>query len=66
MCGAVDLARSNRMAVPDIGVSRIDARGVALRPRRDVRGEDGGGLVDEQGRPRAVSFADGAPVPAWS
>ncbi len=65
-CSPADLAGPNRMAHPDIVVSRIDAHGVALSPRTDVVGEDGKGLLDEEGRPRAVRFAEGAALPHWA
>jgi len=61
-CGPEDASRSNAMAVPEIAVSRIDARGSALRPRRDVLGVDGEGLLDEDGAPQTVRFASAAEV----
>jgi hypothetical protein len=64
-CAPADLERPNPMARPDICVSRIDARRVALRPRRDVRGVDGRGLLDEEGRPQAVRFTSKQAVPKW-
>jgi len=63
--GDEDRARPNVMARPDVLVSRIDARGVALRPRADVTGEDGEGLLDAQGRPQTVRFASKDAVPHW-
>ncbi len=60
-CCDEDRERPNVIARPDIVVSRIDARGVALRPREDVVGVDGKGLLDERGQPRAVSFAKDPP-----
>lgn len=56
-CSSADLARGNRIARPDIVVSRIDARGVALKLRAEY--------ADEHGRPRKVEFAAGAAVPPW-
>ncbi len=44
-CSAADRGRPNAMAVPDICISRIDARGVALQPVAD--------LLDEKGHPKA-------------
>ncbi len=64
-CAPADLARPNPMAIPDIVVSRINARGVALRPRAGVRGVSGEGLLDASGRPQAVRFADEKAVPHW-
>lgn len=55
-CSAADRARGNPLARPEIAVSRLDARGVALRP--DPR------ALDAAGRPQAVSlqdFPDGVP-----
>jgi hypothetical protein len=65
-CGALDRARPNAMAVPDILVSRIDAKGTALRPRTSVQGCDGEGLLDADGRPQAVDFGPDEHVPQWS
>lgn len=66
-CAAVDAERAeNVLARPDILVSRLDARGSALRPRADVLGVDGEGLLDAAGAPRAVKFATAEDVPHWS
>jgi len=65
-CGTLDRARPNAMAVPDILVSRIDAMGSALRPRESVKGFDGEGLLDDEGRPQAVDFGPQEHVPGWS
>ena len=62
---AEDRARPNVLARPEIVVSRVDARGIALRPRRELRGVDGTGLLDETGRPQALEFASEAEVPHW-
>jgi hypothetical protein len=64
-CGLADRGLLNVIARPDIRVSRLDARDVALRPRRDVVGVDGCGLLDAQGKPRAVRFASKEQVPNW-
>ena len=63
--GDEDRTRPNAIARPDVLVSRLDARGVALRPRSDVHGVDGAGLLDEEGRPQAVRFAAADAVPHW-
>ncbi len=63
--GAADGSRPNPMSVPDILVSRLDARGVALRPKQAVVGADGKGLLDARGHPRAVRFAKGVRLPHW-
>ena len=43
----------------------LDARGVALRPRADLVGVGGEGLLDEEGRPQTVQFASAKEVPQW-
>jgi hypothetical protein len=48
-CTAADRAAGNPIAIPEIAVSRIDARGVAVHP--ELRA-----LAYEQGQPRAVGF----------
>ncbi len=60
-----DRARSNIIARPDIMVSRLDARGVALKPKTSIVGADGEGLLDENGQPQAVAFADKRDMPSW-
>jgi hypothetical protein len=64
-CAAADRALPNPLARPDIIVSRLNPRGIALRPRPDVKGLDGEGLLDAQGRPQTVRFADEPSVPHW-
>ena len=54
-CTAADRAHGNPIAQPEIAVSRIDARGVAWSPLPR--------LLDEQGRPQAVTFAADEPLP---
>jgi hypothetical protein len=53
------------MAIPDILVSRINPRGVALRPRPGIRGTSQEGLLDAAGKPQTVTFADEQSVPHW-
>ncbi len=65
-CSDEDLTHSNRIARPDIWVSRIDARGSALSPSVDVVGVHGEGLLDENGQAQVVEFADAKSVPSWS
>lgn len=60
-CAPADRGRPNVMARPEVIVSRLDARGVALRPRDDLRGAGGRSLLDDRGRPRAVTFEDDPP-----
>jgi len=52
-CSEADGRRSNRLAVPDISISRIDAKGIALSPRPE--------LLDENGHPRAGVLGTEAP-----
>lgn len=62
-CSAADRERGNPMARPDILVSRLNARHIALRPKASVRGVGGEGLLNEVGRPQVVTFADEATTP---
>jgi hypothetical protein len=64
-CGEEDLRRPNRMARPDILVSRLDARGSAWRPKESVVGADGRHLLDGRGRPQSVRFSLKDEVPNW-
>lgn len=50
-CAAQDLERPNPMALPDLSISRINARGVALSPKK--------GLLDDQGRPKSLELEKG-------
>ena len=63
-CSEADRSRPNVIARPDILVSRIDARGTAMAVDPELTGVDGNGLLDADGRPRAVAFAAGKP-PSW-
>ncbi|MEZ6016142.1 MAG: hypothetical protein R3F49_13565 [Planctomycetota bacterium] len=62
---AADRVQPNVLARPDLFVSRIDARGTARAPRKDVQGVDGERLLDDQGQPRAARFASRAAAPDW-
>ncbi len=62
-CSDADKQRGNPMARPEIVVSRINALHIGLRPKRDLRGVNGEGLLDENGRPQTVTFADPKDVP---
>ena len=64
-CSPVDGAHPNPLAAPDIVVSRIDARGTALRPRASIHGTAGEGLLDADGVPQTVTFASKGEVPDW-
>lgn len=64
-CSRADGRLPNGLAQPDIFVSRIDARGVALSPREDITGVDGAKLLDAEGKPQVVKFASKKEVPRW-
>jgi hypothetical protein len=64
-CGERDRRRPNALPVPEVAVSRLDARGTALRPAVGVVGVDGQGLLDADGNPRTVRFASAEEVPRW-
>lgn len=55
-CSPADRERPNPLAVPDVPVARIDARGVAYVPNAE--------LLDADGKPRATPVPDGA-QPHW-
>ncbi len=63
-CNPSDKSQGNPLARPDVGISRIDARHVALRPRADVRGLNGEGLLDADGQPQRVDFGPDAKIPS--
>ncbi|MCB9832182.1 MAG: hypothetical protein H6807_06865 [Planctomycetes bacterium] len=65
-CSAADRQRPNVIARPEILISRLDARGIALRPREDLTDAEGRGLIDERGRPRALVVAEGRKPPHWA
>lgn len=65
-CSPADLEQPNRIARPDIWVSRIDARGSALSPSMEIVGVNGEKLLDENGQPQVVEFTDNKAVPSWS
>ena len=64
-CSEADLQQPNPMARPDIVVSRIDASGVALRPRSRMPGASGP-FLDSSGKPAVVRFEGDQPLPHWS
>lgn len=55
-CGPLDRQRANPMAVPDVPVARIDARGVAFVPNPE--------LLDADGKPRPTPLPNGN-KPHW-
>jgi hypothetical protein len=62
-CSPDDLALPNPMARPDILVSRIDPRHVALEPKPDLVDAEGKHLLDENGLPQTLTFADAGSTP---
>jgi len=62
-CSPEDLALPNPMARPDILVSRIDAYHVALEPKADLVDAEGKHLLDDQGLPQTLTFADADATP---
>jgi hypothetical protein len=62
-CGPTDRGRANPLSVPQILVSRIDARHIALRPDPTIRGVNGEGLLDARGLPQTVTFASEKETP---
>ncbi len=59
---AADRAQPNPVARPEILVSRIDARGIAVNPVADSPDTDGKQLLDAQGRPQTVHYAGFLPL----
>lgn len=51
---ASDRLAPNKIAIPDISVSRINAWNVALDPDPNVRGTDGKSFLDANGNPQTV------------
>lgn len=62
-CSSDDKRAPNPLAVPDILVSRIDARGVAINPRPVPVGPQRTTLLDSSGKPQMVNFPRGQKVP---
>ncbi len=65
-CSDADGTLNNGLSQPDIFVSRLDARGVALSPRDDIAGVDGEKLLDENGKPQTIRFTSAEEVPKWN
>lgn len=59
---AADRAQPNPVARPEILVSRIDARGIAVNPVASDLDVDGKQLLDAQGRPQAVHYRGFRPL----
>jgi len=65
-CSRKDLRRPNPMGRPDISVSRVNPRGIALRPKADVVGVHGEHLLGADGLPQTVEFESPGKVPGWT
>lgn len=65
-CALSDSEFINRIAQPEIFVSRIDAHGIALSPNAEIKDANGKGLLDPHGKPQSLAFADAKSVPSWS
>lgn len=61
-CTPSDRVRGNPLALPEICVSRIDARGVAWSPVAEIAGLP---LLDDAGAPRAIELPKEAKPPHW-
>jgi len=62
-CSEDDLALPNPMARPDILISRIDARHAGVEPKATIEGAGEQSLLDANGFPQAVTFADKESAP---
>lgn len=63
-CSAADRLRTgNVMAHPDILMSRINTRHIALKPKASIHGIHGEGLLDAGGLPQTVTFASAPETP---
>jgi hypothetical protein len=65
-CSVEDLNKPNRIARPDILVSRIDAQGASWSPSAEIVGKDGKHLMDENGQAQVVKFESKEKVPSWN
>jgi hypothetical protein len=65
-CSNADLLQPNRIARPEIWISRIDARGSAWSPSPDVKDVNGKTLLDEMGQPQELQFENEQAVPGWN
>ncbi len=58
-----DHRRPNSMAIPEISISRIDARGVAWSPKKRWAGQ---ALLDASGQPRAIRLGKKKGTPTFT
>jgi len=63
-CADADRRQVNVLARPEIAIGRINARHVALEPDLTIQGIHGERLLDANGRPQTVEFADEQSVPS--
>ena len=59
-----DLLSPNPIAIPEIVVSRIDAKHIAISPDRNFKGNNGESLLDQNGIPQEVEI--NAPIDVLS
>lgn len=68
-CSDAEKKLANPLGLPKISVSRINAFHAGIVPDPSVHGIKGEGLLDANGKPQTVEFADGGSVPntmnAW-
>jgi len=62
-CTDADRQQVNVLARPEIAIGRINAFHAGVEPNPAIRGVHGEGLLDANGRPQAVEFADEKSVP---
>lgn len=62
-CAPADLSLPNPMCRPEISVSRINAYHAGVDPSPEVQGTSGEGLLDANGKPQPVTFADQESTP---
>lgn len=63
-CTPADKKRKNPIAQPEIYISRLNARGVALSPNTRLRDAKGRAPLDASGRPQRLEFRK--KVPHWA
>lgn len=63
VCTDEDKRLPNPMPMPEIFVSRINARHVGVRIMKSIKGVKGEGLLNDRGEPQTVTFPDAKSVP---
>ncbi|MCC7493911.1 MAG: hypothetical protein IT204_16260 [Fimbriimonadaceae bacterium] len=62
-CAPADLTLANPLPLPELAVSRLDARHAAVMPDPQIVDAQGRHLLDAQGRPQALEFATAEVTP---